>query len=160
MLAYFRSQHLNQSWLGALTTILDASAIVMLTSEGELRAAAELSFAMGRHVLVDMARHFQLKPSSMDPPRLSSEQFQEICQAIHDSPLDLDQSRLDFNSLAGLARMYEPYAHALSEYFVIAVPSWRPEDQTRENWRITNLHAAGKPTAVSDPFQDRDGDEK
>jgi len=34
VLAYFRSQHVNQSWLGALTTLLDASALVMVGIEG------------------------------------------------------------------------------------------------------------------------------
>src|SRR5213592_3586399 len=34
VLAYFRSQHNNQSWLAALTTILDASALVIVGLEG------------------------------------------------------------------------------------------------------------------------------
>src|SRR5213079_1135893 len=34
VLSYFRSQHNNQSWLGALTTILDASALLMAGVDG------------------------------------------------------------------------------------------------------------------------------
>src|SRR3989441_3995053 len=34
LLAYFRSQHTNQSWLAALTTVLDTSALVMVGIEG------------------------------------------------------------------------------------------------------------------------------
>jgi hypothetical protein len=59
MLAYFRSQHRNQSWPAALTSIIDASAIVMLASDTDLKRQAELTFAMGRHALVDLATILQ-----------------------------------------------------------------------------------------------------
>ncbi len=46
-LAYFRSQHYNESWLAALTTILDASAVVMIGLDGWCARQAELTFAAG-----------------------------------------------------------------------------------------------------------------
>src|SRR2546427_173974 len=57
-LAYFRSQHYNQSWLGALTTILDVSALVMVGLEGGCVEQARLTFAMARHAGVDLAQVF------------------------------------------------------------------------------------------------------
>src|SRR5205807_3304585 len=54
-LAYFRSQHYNESWLAALTTILDASAVVMIGLDGWCARQAELTFAMARHAVVDLA---------------------------------------------------------------------------------------------------------
>ena len=48
MLAYYRSQHANQSWLAALTAILDVSALLMLASENGLKRQAEFTFAAGR----------------------------------------------------------------------------------------------------------------
>ena len=48
VLAYFRSQHDNQSWLAALTAILDASALVMVSASGALERQARLTFAMAR----------------------------------------------------------------------------------------------------------------
>ena len=62
MLGYFRSQHTNESWLGALVTIVDASALVMLTADGDLQRQARLTFAMGRHALVDLAAVFHTAP--------------------------------------------------------------------------------------------------
>src|SRR5213079_306527 len=63
-LAYFRSQHYNQSWLGALTTILDASALIMVGRErgGHCARQAALTFAMARHALVDLAQVFNTPP--------------------------------------------------------------------------------------------------
>jgi len=49
VLSYYRSQHDNQSWLAALTTVLDASALVMVGIEGACARQASLTFAMARH---------------------------------------------------------------------------------------------------------------
>src|SRR2546430_6038848 len=61
-LAYFRSQHYNESWLAALTTILDASAVVMIGLDGWCARQAELTFAMARHAVVDLAQVFSTPP--------------------------------------------------------------------------------------------------
>ncbi|MGH8060313.1 MAG: potassium channel family protein, partial [Candidatus Entotheonellia bacterium] len=45
VLGYFRSQHDNQSWLAALTTILDTSALVMVGIDGTPERQAQLTFA-------------------------------------------------------------------------------------------------------------------
>ena len=49
VLAYFRSQHTNQSWLAALTAILDTCALIIAgVNDGPTRQA-QLTFAMARH---------------------------------------------------------------------------------------------------------------
>ena len=55
-LSFFRSQHNNQSWLGALITILDGSALVMAGVEGLRNEQAKITFAMARHAMVDLAQ--------------------------------------------------------------------------------------------------------
>ena len=50
-LAYFRSQHTNQSWLAALTAILDTCALIIAgVNDGPTRQA-QLTFAMARHAV-------------------------------------------------------------------------------------------------------------
>jgi hypothetical protein len=49
VLAYFRSQHDNQSWLTCLTTILDTSALVIVGIEGGDLPQAGLTFAMAEY---------------------------------------------------------------------------------------------------------------
>src|SRR2546423_5229428 len=61
-LAYFRSQHYNESWLAALTTILDASAVVMIGLGGWCARQAELTFALARPPVVDLAQVFSTPP--------------------------------------------------------------------------------------------------
>jgi hypothetical protein len=48
MLAYYRSQHANQSWLAALTTIMDVSALTMLSGHDDLKHPAGFTFAYSR----------------------------------------------------------------------------------------------------------------
>ncbi|MEO6922501.1 MAG: potassium channel family protein, partial [Bryocella sp.] len=58
ILCYYRSQHDNQSWLAALTSVLDACALLITTVEGPSSRQAQLTFAIGRHLLVDLGHVF------------------------------------------------------------------------------------------------------
>ena len=63
MLAYYRSQHDNESWLAAIGCIMDTCALV-LVGVGDVRPLqARMTFTMTRQVLVEMARSFRVKPS-------------------------------------------------------------------------------------------------
>jgi hypothetical protein len=72
VLAYFRSQHDNQSWLAALTSILDMSAFVMVGVDGACVRQAQLTFAMARHAAVDLCLVFGISPSLHEQARLPS----------------------------------------------------------------------------------------
>ena len=61
MLGYFRSQHSNQSWLTALVAMIDYATVVGAVSTGSLRLQADLTAAMGRHVLSDVVVIFGLE---------------------------------------------------------------------------------------------------
>src|SRR2546429_5293265 len=61
-LGYFRSQHYNESWVAALTTILDASALMIVGLEGWCVRQAELTFALARHAVVDLAQVYSTPP--------------------------------------------------------------------------------------------------
>ncbi len=71
VLAYFRSQHDNQSWLAALTTVLDTSALVMAGLQGACKRQAELTFAIARHAVIDIAQVFAARPSLAEQQRLT-----------------------------------------------------------------------------------------
>src|SRR5579864_579760 len=72
VLALFRSQHINQSWLGALTTILDVSALTIVGIDGIPSNQARLTFSMARHAGVDLAQvvgaRYQVKAADRLPP--------------------------------------------------------------------------------------------
>ena len=67
VLAYFRSQHDNQSWLAALTMILDTCAILIVHVKRKDSYHAQLTFAMARHAAVDLALVLRVRPPAADP---------------------------------------------------------------------------------------------
>ena len=62
VLCYFRSQHDNQSWLAAFTTVLDVSALIVAYGTGAAKWQAQLTFAISRHAVVDLAEVLRVQP--------------------------------------------------------------------------------------------------
>ncbi len=144
VLCYFRSQHDNQSWLAALSTVLDVSAILIAYGEGSLKWQAKLTFAMSRHALVDLSQVLNTPPRSFDRERLPAAELAELrkllaaagfVQCGADCPQEVMQQ--NDQRLAQLRRLYEPYAHALSERLLMPIGNWAPEKHITENWRTS-----------------------
>lgn len=133
-LSFFRSQHNNQSWLGALTMILDASALVAAGIEGVRDEQAKLTFAVARHAMVDLA---QLVNASYDPlahDRLDQEQFARLRQALLDEGLRTRDAAESDEKLAHLRSLYEPYAVAMARNLFITLPPWIHPAKKKDNW--------------------------
>ena len=64
VLSFFRSQHLHQSWLAALITIMDICALIQTAGEPEHRSQAALTSSMARHALKDIAKVFHKGPQA------------------------------------------------------------------------------------------------
>jgi hypothetical protein len=135
-LAYFRSQHYNQSWLGALTTILDTSALVMVGFDGYCVQQARLTFAMSRHAVVDLAQVFKTPPSGADA-RLPEAEIERLRARLIEAGLawrdDADARR----QLDELRKLYEPYVTALAAYLALALPPWVRQGHKPDNWQTS-----------------------
>jgi hypothetical protein len=154
MLAYFRSQHLNQSWVSTLVAITDVSALISLSANSELQRQAEITFRMGRHALTDSTDVLGVKPSQRVQDRLSRGDFERIREAIRRSHSPIDCSLLRYERVTELMKLYEPYSVALSSHLLIALPPWIPDEKSSDNWRIAPRKAGQDVFAVSDPFHD------
>ncbi len=131
LLCYYRSQHDNQSWLSAMVSILDCCALLITMMDGTKTRQAQLTFAIGRHTLVDLVHVFQLEADESrrreaEPTRLPDTELMALCAALEGtgfSPCD------DFESkarLMALRKLYEPYASTLSDYLQLSLPAWVP----------------------------------
>jgi hypothetical protein len=154
MMAWFRSHHANQSWLTALTAVIDCAAVVSLCAEGDLKTQAGFTFAMGRHALVDIAGILDLKPPPASHPldRLPQAAFPDLRRTLESNAAPLLPDRLSEDELSSLREMYEPYAQALSFFLLMALPRWTSSDDILENWKVPR-RKEGIPFAVSDPFR-------
>jgi voltage-gated potassium channel Kch len=140
VLGYFRSQHENQSWVAALTTILDTSALVIVGIEGVPSRQAQLSFAMARHAAVDLCQVFNTPPTSPAPPapdRLSLDDLSLLRTTLKAADLSLTEGEAADNRLQELRQMYEPYLCALAKHLVMPLPAWIPPADVPDAWQTT-----------------------
>ncbi len=133
VLAYFRSQHGNQSWLAALTTMLDTSALVIVGFDGLCVRQARLTFAMARHAVVDLAQVFSAQRPSRIVERLDDPAFQLLVTQLRLGGMELTATDAA-TRLAELRAMYEPYVQALSEYLALPLPAWVRDGNHPDNW--------------------------
>ncbi len=137
MLVFFRSQHDNQSWLAALTSILDTSAFAIASFEGECVRQARLTFAMARHTLVDLALVLHAAPVEPGGNRLRDEDLSAI-RSLVPSTLRLRESGESAKRLQELRGMYEGYLHSLSRQLLLPLPPWLLASTSLDNWQISD----------------------
>ena len=155
MLGYFRSQHSNQAWLTALVACVDYATIVSLAASGSLRIQAELTAAMGRHVLSDLFVIFGLEHGfeSKQTSRLSGS-VEQLRSLFQQRPGILQGGRFSTESLNEQTAKYEPQAAALSAHFLMSLPAAVPDRAVTDDWRAGFGERDETPFAVSDPFKD------
>ena len=150
VLAYFRSQHDNQSWLAALTTILDTTSLVVTGVDGACQRQAQRTFAMARHAVVDLAIIFHTPPLQSARNRLSSTDLVHLRSILAASGLRLSEGEEADKKLTELRDMYEPYIYSLSRYFRITLPPWMHEFAHRDNWQISVWGPRSRPSRKRD----------
>ena len=139
ILCYYRSQHDNQSWLAALTAVLDTCALLIATLDSHETRQAQLTFAVGRHVLVDLVHVFKQEGEEerlrgAPPTRLSPEDMQRMCEALRGtgfSPCANLRGGENLRRLEGMRQLYEPSACALAEYLRLGMPHWVAPAETQ-----------------------------
>jgi hypothetical protein len=126
VLAFYRAHHWGQSWLVSLTTLLDSSALLIAGGDGLLAAQATMTYRMGLLLLKDVMGALSI---SIDPHcriRLTEADLPTLRAALKASGLTLTLGPGASNQLLRLARRYDVYLLALSEWLVIPLPPWIP----------------------------------
>src|SRR5882672_6898640 len=138
VLAFFRSQHDNQSWIAALTAILDSCALVKVGVEDACQRQAELTFAIARHAVVDLSQVFGTQPRALPYERLSAADLLRIRDTLAQHGLKLHDGEAADRRLTELRGMYEPYIFALASYLMQPLPPWIPQAKgKKDNWQTT-----------------------
>jgi Ion channel len=137
VLSYYRSQHDNQSWLAALTTILDTCALIIASVRDIDPYQAQLTFAMARHAAVDLALIFKTPPRPPHSNRLPPERMAILREAFGKAGLTVDAGAAGDSKLMELRAMYEPFVNALSEFLLFNLPPVVVEKPTVDNWQTS-----------------------
>ncbi len=155
-LCYFRSQHANQSWISALTAILDTSALLIAGVRGHEARQAQLTFAMARHAMVDLSQIFSLKPIDDGRDRLPAERYEQLYQLLCASGVSVCRDGKSFERLRDMRALYEGYAKTLSAYLFMPLPPWMADKPHKDNWQTVakvraQTEAADTPSDAQSP---------
>jgi len=135
VLVFFRSQHGNQSWLSALTAMLDVTSLIMTGVDGIHADQAKLTFAMARHAVVDLAQVVNAEYSPHDLGRLGAEDLKRLRSALASKGVTLYDGADAAERLAELRILYEPYLYSLSRRLLMTLPPWIHTDHRKDNWQ-------------------------
>ncbi|HSL15188.1 MAG TPA: ion channel [Actinomycetota bacterium] len=135
LLGYFRSQHDNQSWLAAMTAILDVSAMFVAGSVGQPQIYARRTFAMARHAVVDLTQVYGLRPSADGTPRVRTEHLDEMRGLFAEGALTLRDPDEATMLLDDLVRGYQSYVEALAEHLLMPLPPVAAPQEPEDNWQ-------------------------
>ena len=134
LLCYFRSQHTHQSWISSLTAILDTSALLIAGVRGHEARQAQLTFAMARHAVVDLAQIFSLPPLQKSADRLPRERYEQLYALLCQAGVSVCRDQASFERLRDLRALYEGYAEALAAYLRMPLPPWIATQPHKDNW--------------------------
>jgi hypothetical protein len=137
VLSYYRSQHDNQSWVGALTVILDTSALLIAGAEVPETYQARLTFAMARHAAVDLVLVFRAPPRPPASDRLPAAEFDKLHESLRGTRLQLRDGPAVAKALTELRGLYEPFVNALAAFFQFTLPPFRPASPPVDNWQTS-----------------------
>jgi hypothetical protein len=137
VLAYYRSQHDQQSWLEALTTILDTCALILAGIEGMPAEPARFTFAIARHAVVDLAQVFNTPPITTGGNRLPPAEFARLRDVLAASGILLNEELATEQKLAELRETYEPFVSALAQFLLVSLPPWITPESNLDDWQTS-----------------------
>ncbi len=161
MLVYYRSQHDNQSWLAAVTAIMDTCALILVSLEGTDPLQARMTFTMARQVMVEMARSLSVLPSRFEGGnRLPTERYEELGAILTGAGLTWRGGQDTEETLAALRATYEPLLDGLAARLLLRLPEWIADADAIDHWqrghrgliasRLVEQLASGAPAELND----------
>jgi hypothetical protein len=137
VLCYFRSQHDNQSWLAAFAAVLDVSALLIAYGEGTAKWQSQLTFAIARHAVADLAEVLRVPPSWPPQDRLPAKDVVQVRNLLVECRASTKCGEAGDKKLHELREMYEPYLNGLSSRLLMPLPTWGVGQRSVENWKRT-----------------------
>jgi hypothetical protein len=134
-LVFFRSQHSNQSWVSALTVMLDVTSLIMTGVDGIHPDQAKLTFAMARHAAVDLAQVVNAQYSPHDTERNTAEDLKRMRGELAQHGVAFYDGADASERLAELRVLYEPYVYGLSRRLYMDLPPWVRPEYKKDNWQ-------------------------
>jgi hypothetical protein len=141
VLAYFRSQHVNQNWLSAMCTVLDACAFTVAAAPTGTVDSSRFTYAIARHAIVDLGYSFHVDPTPPRSERLPASDLQALLAQLREAGVEMGAPDATIRErLERMRSLYEPYINALAENLELSLPAWIAPESSTDNWRTTEWH--------------------
>jgi hypothetical protein len=91
---------------------------------------------MARHAAVDLSQVLQTKvePHMPETKRISHADKMRIREILKDAGMTLSEGDAADKQIAQLFYMYEPYVTKMSEYLLMPLPPWIPDEGIQDDW--------------------------
>ncbi|HEY2475711.1 MAG TPA: ion channel [Candidatus Cybelea sp.] len=123
VLAFFRSSHDDQSWVGTLGTLLDAATLLMTTVNGAQDGQARIFYNVGRHATVDLSRYFRLGDVD-EAVGIERAEFEQACDRLVAAGYLVGDRDAAWSRFSELRAAYASHLNDLARFFQIPPLSW------------------------------------
>ena len=137
VLTYYRSQHERQSWLAALTTLLDVCSLIMVGLDHVPVKPAKFIFAIARHAAVDLAQVYNVTPTPRTN-RLPPADFAKLRAILASNGIIFtNPDEQAEHHLKQLRATYEPFVDALAQHLLFTLPNWYVVEEPVDDWQTS-----------------------
>jgi hypothetical protein len=126
VLAYYRAQHLDRSWLISFMAILDTSTLLIVGGHGRPAEQARLTYRMGVTVLKRLTSALGVAVDGKQSRRLGESDLPAFVAGAEAAGLGLSLGRDSAHEVMRLLRLYDSHLVALADWLVILLPEMVP----------------------------------
>ena len=137
VLRFYRSQHDNQSWVSALTTILDTCSILIAGIDGSDNYQPRLTFAMARHAAVDLSLVTETSPKTPPVDRLPAIELTRLRESLRQAGLPMREEAAFARTLTELRGLYEPFVCTMATHLQFTLSPFLPSQVPVDNWQTS-----------------------
>ena len=128
VLAYYRSQHIRQSWIISMAALLDSCALLMVGTNSENQAQAKATFQMAQEAIKELCWALSASSRNKFKERLDTETFKKLAAVLAKINFPLPSGKEAEEKLKGLRLDYEPYLLGIATKLKVDLPPWLPSD--------------------------------
>jgi ion channel len=122
ILAYFRSTHDYESWIGTVGALLDASTLLLTTVTDGPFGQAKLVNGMARHLTHDLADYFRMKTG--DAVGIDRMEFDTARRRLAEAGLEVRDADDAWAEFARLRSTYATALNAMARFWEVPPAEW------------------------------------
>ena len=131
---YYRSQHDRQSWLAAVVAVADACALLTSAGDARLERQARLTFAVLRHLLIDITPYMGIEPHPPHETRIDATGIAAIEEQMLVLGITIEDRATFATRLRATVDSYESLANGIGEWLLTPIPPLVGAPAALDDW--------------------------